>query len=94
MFRSFVGLAIQFVRLQRELIVEECHRLREGFDRVNVDSFDDRRLLGIFFRHDDAAKILLFCEHRHGQCAFDLANASIQRELTRDQKDFVGIGGD
>ena len=89
-----VGMAVKFVRFERELFVEERDGLGEGADGVDFDAFDDGGFACVFKGEDDAAKFFLLGEHGEGKGAFYFAELAVEGEFAGDEEVFVNIGVD
>ena len=89
-----IGMAVEFVGFEGELLVEECDGLREGADGVDFDAFDDGGLACVFKGEDHAAKFFLLGEHGEGERTFYFAELAVEGEFTGDEQVFVDIGVD
>lgn len=91
---GLVGVAVEFVGFEGELVVEEGDGLGEGGNGVDLDALDDGGLAGVVGGEDDAFEVLLFGEQGEGEGAFDFSDAAVEGEFAGDEEVLVAVGLD
>ena len=67
-------------------VIQETHGLIEAGDGVDGDAFDQGGLVGRFGGHDESPLTELFCQHGHGEGAFDRAGFTGKTEFAGDEE--------